>query len=120
MPTIRAYESDLISLQQASELLGVHPSTLRAWANQGKLKTVRTAGGHRRFSVKEVRAFAAGQHASQDTQMIIHSALGRTRMELNGGNLIGHEWYQLYDEAKRAHHRAMGRKLLGLMMHYLN
>lgn len=122
MPT-RTQPSDLVSLQQASKLLGVHPSTVRSWADQGKLKAVRTAGGHRRFSAKEIRAFALRQGASHDApnaQLIIHSALGRTRMELTGGNPAAHPWFQLYDEARRERHREMGRKLLGLTMHYLN
>jgi excisionase family DNA binding protein len=119
----RTPQSDLISLRQASEILGVHPSTLRVWADQGKLKVVRTVGGHRRFSTKELRAFAErnhGPHETQNAQLIVHSALGRTRMELTDGHLARHEWYQMYDEAKRERHREMGRKLLGLLMHYLN
>lgn len=119
-----APDPELISLQQASQLLGVHPSTLRAWADRGKLHTVRTAGGHRRFSLKEVRAFATSHgppdHAAQDAQLLIHSALGRARMALGDGSLSAQGWYQVYDERTREQHREMGRRLLGLMLHYLN
>src|SRR5436305_7553411 len=107
MPATR--ESELISLQQASALLGVHPSTLRAWADRGRLRAVRTAGGHRRFSLKEVRAFAARHappsHAGQDAQLLIHSALGRARMALGDGALSAQGWYQVYDERTREQHR---------------
>ncbi|MCA1553422.1 MAG: helix-turn-helix domain-containing protein [Chloroflexi bacterium] len=115
---------DLITLRQASALLGVHPSTVRAWANQGKLKAVRTAGGHRRFSAKEVHALAGGHELAEqhhdDAQLIMHSALGRARMAVGDGNLTAQGWYRLYDERTREQHREMGRRLLGLMMHYLN
>ncbi len=117
------HPSDLITLQQASALLGVHPSTLRLWADQGKLKAFRTAGGHRRFSRREVQRLAAGLSdapSMNDAQLIMQSALGRARMEVTSGGLTTQNWYQLYDEATREHHREMGRQLLGLMMHYLN
>ncbi len=123
MPMTPALHSDLISLQQASDLLGVHPSTLRLWADQGKLKAFRTAGGHRRFSRREVQRLAAGLSdapSMNDAQLIMQSALGRARMEVTSGGLTTQNWYQLYDEATREHHREMGRQLLGLMMHYLN
>jgi len=117
-------EPELISLQQASEILAVHPSTLRTWADRGKLRVVRTAGGHRRFSLREVRAFAARRspayNIEQDAQLLIHSALGRARMALGDGQLSAQGWYQVYDEHTRAACREMGRRLLGLMLHYLN
>ena len=122
MSSAPAPESDLISLRRASELLGVHPATARVWADQGKLKATRTAGGHRRFSLKAVRAFAARQqppHEKENAELIMHSALGRARMELTGGGMGAQAWYQHYDEATRERHRELGRKLLGLMMHYL-
>ncbi|MBI1801839.1 MAG: helix-turn-helix domain-containing protein [Chloroflexi bacterium] len=125
MPTTLRPQNDLISLQQASTLLGVHPSTLRLWADQGKLKAFRTAGGHRRFSLIEVRALAArqtmpAQPEPRNAQLIIHSALGRARMEATSGGLADEPWYQQIDEAAREHHREMGRRLLGLTLHYLS
>ncbi len=125
MPTTTATrESALITVQQASEMLGVHPSTLRAWVKRGKLKAVRTAGGHRRFSARDVRAFAerqdSGHDSAQDAQLLIHSALGRARMALGDGELAAQDWYRGYDERAREQHREMGRRLLGLMLHYLN
>ena len=38
-----------VSLRQAAELLGVHPATVRSWADKGELPSRRTPGGHRRF-----------------------------------------------------------------------
>jgi excisionase family DNA binding protein len=37
------------SLSQAAKQLGVHPSTVRAWADHGYIPSQRTQGGHRRF-----------------------------------------------------------------------
>jgi predicted site-specific integrase-resolvase len=36
---------------KACEILGVHPNTLRAWADEGQIEYFRTAAGHRRYDV---------------------------------------------------------------------
>lgn len=117
--------ADLLSLQQASQLLGVHPATVRLWADQGKLKSLRTAGGHRRFARQDVSTLLSRQNTThtsseKNAQLIVHSALGRTRMELTGGGMTAQSWYQHYDEKTREQHRQLGRHLLGLTLHYLN
>ena len=152
MPVSQHSESDLLSLQRASDILGVHPATLRTWADKGKIKAIRTAGGHRRFSLKDLQALvaggqdaftrgetgrehsvqrrhaedsrpsAAGQplHDKENAEVLVHSALGRARMEVADGGLQTQAWYGRIDEAARELHRGMGRKLLGLMLHYMN
>jgi excisionase family DNA binding protein len=39
----------LITIREASDLLGVSIKTLRRWEKQGKISPIRTYGGHRRF-----------------------------------------------------------------------
>jgi putative two-component system response regulator len=45
----------LVTLQQAAAAVGVSASTLRRWADEGRIEAVRTAGGHRRFPLEAVR-----------------------------------------------------------------
>ncbi|MGH8488960.1 MAG: IS607 family transposase [Gammaproteobacteria bacterium] len=40
-----------VPLRIACKLLGVHPNTLRKWANDGRIGTIWTEGGHRRFDI---------------------------------------------------------------------
>lgn len=40
-----------ISINKASQILGVHQNTLRKWADDGQIETIRSKGGHRRFNV---------------------------------------------------------------------
>jgi excisionase family DNA binding protein len=47
---------DLLSISKAAETLGVHAQTLRNWDKAGKLKSVRTLGGHRRYRLADIRA----------------------------------------------------------------
>ena len=45
----------LYRLSEVAKALGISVSTLRAWANQGKIKTVRTLGGQRRIPESELK-----------------------------------------------------------------
>jgi diguanylate cyclase (GGDEF)-like protein/PAS domain S-box-containing protein/excisionase family DNA binding protein len=44
-----------LSLGQAAQALGISTTTARRWADDGRLRATRTAGGHRRFAMTEVR-----------------------------------------------------------------
>jgi diguanylate cyclase (GGDEF)-like protein/PAS domain S-box-containing protein/excisionase family DNA binding protein len=48
-----------LSLGQAAQALGISTTTARRWADEGRLGTTRTAGGHRRFALSEVRRLLA-------------------------------------------------------------
>jgi excisionase family DNA binding protein len=52
-------EDKQITLQAAAATLAISPSRLRRWADEGRIPSVRTAGGHRRFSLSAVRRLAA-------------------------------------------------------------
>lgn len=109
-----------LSLQAASRMLGVHPSTLRQWADSAKIPTVRTPGGHRRFAESDVRALLEPEPLQPaGVQLLVQSALGRTRLEVSGGKVSEQDWYQRFDETDKAEHRELGRKLLALVVQYL-
>jgi excisionase family DNA binding protein len=52
-------EDRQITLQAAAATLAISPSRLRRWADEGRIPSKRTAGGHRRFSLAAVRRLAA-------------------------------------------------------------
>jgi len=112
-----------LSLQQASELLGVHPATLRQWADQGRVRVFRTPGGHRRFAEEDLRSLIAKPaltpQRAAGVQVLVQSALGRARLEVTGGRLVNEPWYRQFDEANKARHRELGRQLMNLLMRYL-
>lgn len=41
----------MITISEASKLLGVTPKTLRLWEKQGKISSFKTDGGHRRYDL---------------------------------------------------------------------
>ncbi len=44
----------MISINEAADLLGVTAKTLRLWEKEGKIKSIRTEGGHRRYLVADL------------------------------------------------------------------
>ena len=51
--------SELLSVSAAARMLGVSPSSLRAWAAAGRVPHRRTRGGHRRFEFDALVAWLA-------------------------------------------------------------
>ena len=47
----------MLSIKEASEFLGVSIDTLRRWERTGKITSLRTEGGHRRYEKKELIKF---------------------------------------------------------------
>lgn len=55
MPS-RDFDSEaLLTPAEVAALFRVDPKTVTRWANEGKLTTLRTLGGHRRYRESEVR-----------------------------------------------------------------
>lgn len=111
--------SEWLSLSQAASLLGVHPSTVRSWADQGRLTAHRTDGGHRRFRRSDIELWLRSQKDQQvPADLMIQHAIRRTRMEISDGKLEDQEWYRKLDNESREQYRLSGRSLLlGLIGH---
>src|SRR5688572_8484078 len=113
--------SEWVSLRQAADILGVHPATVRNWADKGEVPSRRTAGGHRRFRKADLLQFAEMQGELQpiEVQVIIQNALGQTRMEVGGGTLAAVPWYAAMSEPTREALRQQGRGVLEELRRYL-
>lgn len=57
---------NLITTPQAAQLLGVTPTTIKRWVEDGRLRCLRTPGGHRRFDRSDVQRFLAKSGAPAD------------------------------------------------------
>lgn len=114
--------SEWLSLRQAAELLGVHPATVRNWADEGKIPSRRTAGKHRRFHRDELMRFAGSHDDLQpvEVQVILQNALGSARMQVDDGHLTQAAWYKAISEKGRQAMRQSGRLVLEAIRHYLN
>jgi len=114
--------NEWLGLHDASKALGVHPTTLRRWADTGEIPVMLTPGGHRRFSRSDIEQFADDRTrlkvASGLEKMWAEQAMVQTRKEI-----VSHRdehWLSVFDEADREHKRQLGRRLMGLMLQYIS
>jgi excisionase family DNA binding protein len=109
-----------LSLGEAAQSLGVHPSTVRSWADQGMLPAHRTPGGHRRFRKQDVDMQLNKKNESDDIDAtsVIQGILRTARLTIGEGALESEPWYQKLDEDSRHQYRLSGRSLVqGLVSH---
>lgn len=113
--------TEWVSLRKAADILGVHPATVRNWADKGDIESRRTPGGHRRFSRDDLMRYAQtqGELPPMEVQVIIQNALGSTRMQISEDNLEAVPWYAAMSEATRQHMRKQGRAALEAIRAYL-
>jgi excisionase family DNA binding protein len=112
-----------LDLSEAAQKIGVHFTTLRRWADQGKIAHIRTPGGRRRFSLQEIHSFLNDIHSSDKPEEIVvgeiadHSLL-QTREALR--HLSEHHggWVSHMDSDQRSLFRSQGQKMLGLLLQY--
>jgi excisionase family DNA binding protein len=111
-----------LNLSEAAALLGVHPSTVRNWSNQGLLPLHRTQGGHRRFLRKELELWLQSQRPGgpKEINLVTQNALRTTRFQISEGRLNEESWYQKLDEEAREQYRQSGRTMLQGMIQFIN
>ncbi|MBC8331048.1 MAG: helix-turn-helix domain-containing protein [Anaerolineae bacterium] len=114
--------SEWLSLSEMAQELGVHPSTIRNWADHGRIPVHRTPGGHRRFRRDEVMLWQQADQANteSETQLVIKNALTRTRFQISEGALTNQSWYKKLDNDARQQYRQSGRSLLQALNAYLS
>ena len=110
-----------LTLRQAANQLNVHPTTLRRWAESGDILYMRTPGGHRRFSDKDVQRFAMDRRrlksVSELEQLWAEKALTQTRHEIV--QRPNQSWMSKQDSETREKNRGLGQRLLGLILQHL-
>jgi excisionase family DNA binding protein len=119
---------DKLSLGPASRLIGVDPDTLRRWSDEGRMPTLVTPGGHRRFDRSDLeRVLASRSHPTVRSRRPL-AALGATpdrmgrayaRSYRPSGERRGAVAESL-DASAREAFRADGRRLLGSLVAYLD
>lgn len=112
-----------LSLREAAEMLGMHPATVRLWADRNEIPSRRTSGGHRRFRRVDIETRLrqdAEPRPDPASVLLVQSVLGRVRFAFTDGTLDAFPWYQQFDTTARDVYRQLGRRLLDLMLRALN
>ena len=60
MNTAQPESETLLTPAEVAALFRVDPKTVTRWAKAGKLSSIRTLGGHRRYRESEVKALLTG------------------------------------------------------------
>ena len=112
---------DWLSLSETAKMLGIHPSTLRSWADQGRVPVHRTAGGHRRFRKQEIELWAKAHHNAEPVQFeqVIQQTLRSTRLHIAEGRLEKQGWYQKLGQEELEMFRHASRRVLQTVVLYV-
>jgi excisionase family DNA binding protein len=116
-------EDGWLTLSEAAEMLGMHPATVRLWADRNELPSRRTNGGHRRFRRSDIVArlrHEAERKPRPAAQLLVQSVLGRVRFAFTDGTLNTLSWYKHFDNSAREAYRSLGRRVLELLLRALN
>ena len=114
--------NDWLSLSDVAKMLGVHSSTVRAWADQGVLPVYRTEGGHRRFLQDEINLWmqTSRQKKEVDPERALRDVLKRIRFKIGENQLESEKWYQKLDNEARLKYRMSGKNLMQSLASYLS
>ncbi len=112
-----------LSLSQASKWLGVHPTTLRRWADAGDVPCFRTPGGHRRFRAADLQAWVQKTQTTAlapPAESLVRNAVRLARQEMAQRQVFHEPWYTAFEQDReRQQMRDTGRRLFGLAVQYL-
>ena len=115
-----------LSLGPASRLLGIDPDTLRRWADQGRVATWTTPGGHRRFERGSIERLATVRRRPSGPVL---AALGASPERLArayrrhyaaGAASVSGAGATAQDAASRDAFRRDGRRLIETLIGYLD
>lgn len=115
-------QADLISISEASQMLGVNEATLRQWTDDGRLKAFVTPGGHRRYSKSDLKKFMGLSHrvlGIKDLVSELEDTTSRHR-EIERNFVSGASQPVKPDVAHQRQLSDLGRRLLNLTSRYIS
>ena len=112
-------KGSLLTISEASRVLGVSEVTLRQWTDEGKVKAFITPGGHRRYPKDELlKLMGAHQHGIKDMieKMELTPSL---HLQIAQEKFAQTPWYKKLDIDSRRQLGGYGRKILNLAIAYV-
>lgn len=111
-----------LSLSDAAQVLGVHPSTVRLWSDKGVLPVHKTQGGHRRYRRSEISLWAESSQRSREIEPenMMQEVIRNVRLQISEGSLEAETWYRKLDGEARTQYRLGARSLFHGLMNYVS
>ena len=114
-------EEPMLSISEASQMLGVSEASLRQWTDGGKIKAFITPGGHRRYSRAKLKKFT-GSHPRmlgiKDLAVELEETV-RVHREIARISLKKTPWYRELNEESQEKIASQGRRILSLIIRYV-
>jgi len=112
--------SEWLTLGEAARLLGVDETTLRGWADAGKVRVYRTPGGHRRFNASDLNGLlSVAQPGPPGTDTLPDSVLPSEAGEAAREWMTSRPWFAGIDAESRGRAREQCGKLMLALATYL-
>ena len=115
-------DESLVTIGEASGILGVSEVALRQWTDEGRIKAFITPGGHRRYSKAELKRFMSSHQKSLGVRDLISEieATSKLHSEIGRTSLITKEWYNRLDNEEKMKLAHLGRDMLDVIIRHLN
>ena len=114
-------EESLISISEASQVLGVSEAALRQWTGEGKIKAFITPGGHRRYARAGLKKFMnSNPRALRVKDLVAELAETAPRhREIALASPKETAWYDRLSKKAQGHLADLGRRMLKLIIKYV-
>lgn len=110
-----------LNLSEAADILGVHFTTLRRWADAGEIECMRTPGRRRRFRIEIIVQFLQNHQqtpVSNLPSVIENRLIDHTRRDLQATNSDTQRWMLQFNDEQKLQFRQTGSRLTALLMQY--
>src|SRR5579859_2670159 len=112
-----------LGLSRAASYLGIHPITLRRWADQGGIPVMLTPGGHRRFAMADLQRLAEARRQLRPATTGLEQNWADQAVQLTRREIVGRRdqpWLAAFGERDRHQQRELGQRLMGVMLQYVS
>ena len=115
-------QQSLITIGEASHILGVSEAALRQWTDAGQIKAFVTPGGHRRYSMAELKKFIASSRkvlSIKDLVVELEDTVQRNRKSVrtNPNTTL---WYNRLNREYQELLGGLSRRFLHLIIRYIS
>lgn len=113
-------QMSFVSINKASEILGVSEAALRQWTDGGKIKAFITPGGHRRFLKSDLKKLLDSNQrypGLKDLALEVEDTI-QIHREI-GKSFHNTSWYSRLDVESQEYLARLGRQLLDLIITFI-
>ena len=114
-------QESLVSISEASQLLGVSEAALRQWTDEGRVKAFITPGGHRRYSRAELKKFVNSHPKMHGIKELVAELEDTAQLhrEIARTSLTATSWYVNISEESQERLTSLSRHLLNMIIKYI-